>query len=719
MTMIGTVLGKYRLLRKVGEGGMGGVYEAQHTSTGRRVAVKILKETLAADVSIVERFGREARAAGAIESEHVAHILDFGRDEATGHAYLAMEFLDGEDVGKLAARLSPVPPDLALRIAAQACAGLQRAHEAGIVHRDIKATNIFAAHRDEGAVTIKILDFGIAKVEDAELSAGFGSLTQTGGMVGTPHYMSPEQFRNSKNVDHRTDIWSLGIVLYQLLTGHLPTEGAGSVGEILFQLITVGARPVQDYAPWVPPEASTLVHRALRTDPNDRFQSVSLMLEAIKPLLPGGRAISLDMFVPLTLEQRDYVAPRAPDLRTPPGLPDKAAALMPTVLAQAGTSISGSNPGMAPTPAAAAPGPAGRPLARSPVALMVAFVLVMMGFTAVAVWRFTRPAGAPARSPGGGGDATLAAASSVIDAERLESFGPLPQLVTRPDNPLGDAKIALGRMLFFEPRLSRNQDVSCTTCHPLDRYGVDGKQFSAGHAQQLGARNAPTVYNAAGATALMWDGRAANVEDQVMLPITNPVEMNMTPGDVEERLKAIPGYVEAFGKAFPDDPSPVNFANVARAIGAFERRLFTPSRWERFLAGERNVITDQEKSGFNTFVEVGCPTCHFGPYVGGNMFQKLGLVKAWPYTRDRGRYELTHRNEDYMVFRVPTLRNIARTAPYLHDGSRTSLTEVVKLMAHHQVGKEISDAQAVAIVAWLGALTGDLPTAYIQKPTLP
>jgi cytochrome c peroxidase len=217
----------------------------------------------------------------------------------------------------------------------------------------------------------------------------------------------------------------------------------------------------------------------------------------------------------------------------------------------------------------------------------------------------------------------------------------------------------------------------------------------------------------------MWDGKFATVEEQAKAPLLNPSEMASTPKRIERTLASIPEYVQAFTRAFPGDKSPVSLENVQKAIGAFERKLFTPSRWEKFLGGEKGALSDAEKIGFNTFVEVGCPTCHFGPYVGATMFQRLGLVKAWPSTRDRGRYELTQKQEDYMVFRVPSLRNVHKTAPYLHDGSITSLGEVIRMMARHQIGKEISDEQVNAIVTWLGALTGELPHDYIKKPELP
>ena len=187
----------------------------------------------------------------------------------------------------------------------------------------------------------------------------------------------------------------------------------------------------------------------------------------------------------------------------------------------------------------------------------------------------------------------------------------------------------------------------------------------------------------------------------------------------EATLRSIPEYVKAFGRAFPNDPWPVTVNNTAKALGAFERKLFTRGRWDLFLEGDPDALTSAEKEGFNTFVEVGCVTCHFGPHVGATMFQKLGLVRSWPDTMDRGVFEITKKQADFMVFRVPTLRNVAATAPYFHDGSVSSLQEAVRLMGKHQLGKDLNHTQVEQIVVWLKSLTGDLPKEYITKPELP
>ncbi len=314
--------------------------------------------------------------------------------------------------------------------------------------------------------------------------------------------------------------------------------------------------------------------------------------------------------------------------------------------------------------------------------------------------------------------ATPAAQKAVIDRAMLNVFKALPTRFEDPKNPITNEKVALGRMLYFENRLSKNQDVSCNSCHDLNNFGVDGKPFSPGHKKQLGGRNSPTVYNAGGHILQFWDGRAPNLEEQAKGPILNPVEMAMpSEARVVETLKSIPGYVTAFQKAFPGQADPVNYDNVGKAIGAFERQLVTPSRFDKYLAGDEKALNDAEKVGLSKFLEQGCQTCHNGAVIGGSL-QKLGLVVPFQ-SKDQGRFDLTKLETDRMIFRVPTLRNVAKTSPYFHDGSVKDLNTAVKLMAQHQFGKQISDADVGHIVTFLGALTGELPKSYIAKPKLP
>ncbi len=222
---------------------------------------------------------------------------------------------------------------------------------------------------------------------------------------------------------------------------------------------------------------------------------------------------------------------------------------------------------------------------------------------------------------------------------------------------------------------------------------------------QLGGRNAPTVFHAAGHLAQFWDGRAADVEEQAKGPILNPVEMGMPDGDaVVAKLSGIPEYVEAFAAAFPGEAEPLTYDNLGRAIGAFERGLLKPGRWDEFLAGDDDALTGAELAGLEAFLDSGCVACHSGPYLGGSMYQKLGLVKPWPGLTDEGRFEATGREADKYFFKVPSLRLIQHTGPYLHDGSVTDLREMVQLMAAHQTGVQLDDSKLDSIVAFLGAL---------------
>ncbi|MCK6622869.1 MAG: cytochrome-c peroxidase [Calditrichaceae bacterium] len=307
-----------------------------------------------------------------------------------------------------------------------------------------------------------------------------------------------------------------------------------------------------------------------------------------------------------------------------------------------------------------------------------------------------------------------------IDQAMLAAFKPLPEIMESANNPVTLEKVELGRMLFYEKRLSKSHEFSCNSCHDLNTFGVDNQPVSDGHKQQTGTRNSPSVYNAAGQVAQFWDGRAGDVEEQAKGPILNPVEMAMPDEKlVVKTLKSIPGYVEAFQKAFPGEKDPITYDNMAKAIGAFERKLVTPSRWDKFLRGDETALTNEEKTGFNKFVENGCVTCHSGPYLGGGMFQKLGMVQPWPGNEDAGRFHLTNNEADKFVFKVASLRNVAQTAPYLHSGAINNLEEMVAMMARHQMNKTPSPEDIRYIVSFLNSMTGEIPTEYIKEPALP
>jgi len=320
-----------------------------------------------------------------------------------------------------------------------------------------------------------------------------------------------------------------------------------------------------------------------------------------------------------------------------------------------------------------------------------------------------------------GVSATDARAEVEVNEGFLAAFQPgLPEKYPNPDNPITEEKVDLGRMLYYDTRFSLSQKISCNSCHLLDKYGTDNDVSSVGHNGQRGGRGAPTVYNAAGHLAQFWDGRSPDVEDQAKGPVLNPIEMAMpSEAYVLEVINSIPGYVKAFKKAFPDDANPVNYDNWGKAIGAFERKLVTPAPFDKFLKGDKDALTDAQKKGFLTFMQTGCQACHNGPLLGGRLYQKLGLTKPWPGLEDLGRFAVTKNPADKHVFKVPSLRNIAKTGPYFHDGSAKTLDDAVKMMATHQLGRDLSDEQAASIVEFLKSLTGELPMDYIKKPKLP
>jgi cytochrome c peroxidase len=312
-----------------------------------------------------------------------------------------------------------------------------------------------------------------------------------------------------------------------------------------------------------------------------------------------------------------------------------------------------------------------------------------------------------------------APASSQAQAPRTDLFAPLPESIPGGVT-ASQALVDLGRMLYYDPRLSKSQQISCNSCHALDQYGVDSQPTSDGHKGQMGTRNSPTVYNAALHIAQFWDGRAPDVEAQAKGPVLNPVEMAMASEQVVVRvLQSMPEYVEAFGQAFPGEAQPMTYDNMAKAIGAFERRLMTPSRFDAFVKGDLTALTPDERTGFDLFVSAGCPACHAGALLGADSFQRLGAVKAYPRTDDAGRFDVTKSEADRFVFKVPSLRNIEKTGPYFHDGRVASLEDAIRQMGEYQLGKPLGDAEVRQIVVFLKTLTGRLPVDYIKPPTLP
>jgi eukaryotic-like serine/threonine-protein kinase len=286
---LGEVLnGRYLLHRLLGTGGMGAVYEAEDQAEQRRVAIKLIHQGGSRhSVEMISRFEREAKAASAIDARHITRVLDSGKDARTGVPFIVMEYLLGEDLEQLLRRVGKLPPPVALRIIAQASAGLAQAHAAGIVHRDIKPGNIWLARSEgEPAITVKLLDFGIAKFAHSDpAGAAMTSLTRTGAVLGTPLYMSPEQASGIKEVDHRTDIWSLGIVLYAAIAGRVPYDHAEALGNLMVAIIADPIPSVRKHAPWVPAEIAEITDTALQPDRDQRYPSAAALRDAIMQLI--------------------------------------------------------------------------------------------------------------------------------------------------------------------------------------------------------------------------------------------------------------------------------------------------------------------------------------------------------------------------------------------------------------------------------------------------
>ncbi len=307
--------------------------------------------------------------------------------------------------------------------------------------------------------------------------------------------------------------------------------------------------------------------------------------------------------------------------------------------------------------------------------------------------------------------------TEVLQARAL--FGPLPSRFDSPANPTSPEKVALGRLLYFEPRMSLSQTLSCNSCHRVDRAGVDGERFSKGHQGKLGGRNSPSVFNAAGQIAQFWDGRAPTVEEQAKGPVLNPVEMAMPDATyVLSVLRSIPGYEAAFHAAFPGDADPINFDNFGRAIGAFERGLVTPTRFDEMLGGKDDALDVAERAGLAQFISSGCAGCHTGPLVGGSMYMKLGLMQPYANTADPGRYGVTKNEGDRYFFKVPSLRNVTKTGPYFHDGSIPELPTAIKEMGRLQLNAELTEAQVASIQTFLATLSGEPPANYVEEPPL-
>lgn len=305
------------------------------------------------------------------------------------------------------------------------------------------------------------------------------------------------------------------------------------------------------------------------------------------------------------------------------------------------------------------------------------------------------------------GDSTPEVNKMAIMESANRIFTQLPKTMPGSENDTPE-RIKLGEKLYFETKLSKTNTQSCNTCHSIDegKAGVDNLPTSPGaKTGTIGTRNSPTVLNAGFQFAQFWDGRAEDLKEQALGPILNPLEMGMdNPKEVEDKLAAIPEYKEMFAKAFPDNPK-ISWDNLGEAVAAFERTLITSDRFDNFLAGNPKALSDEEAQGLDIFINKGCTTCHTGPLLGGNMYQKMGLYKPYSDTKDLGRYDITKNDADKFMFKVPTLRNIALTAPYFHDGASPTLEDAVKQMSEMQLTTPLTQEEITKVVTFFGSLS--------------
>lgn len=288
-----------------------------------------------------------------------------------------------------------------------------------------------------------------------------------------------------------------------------------------------------------------------------------------------------------------------------------------------------------------------------------------------------------------------------------EPITPIPQTLS-----YNQTKAFLGKKLFFDPKLSKDRTVSCNSCHNLQHGGADSRKVSVGVDGRVGNIQSPTVFNAVFNFTQFWNGRAKNLVDQAKGPIHNPLEMGMSTEEIERRINTDAEYRDLFQKA--TGKSYVSFADIAEMIAEYEKTLITPnSKFDRFLRGETS-LTPSEMQGYTLFKTLGCVSCHNGVNIGGNSFQKFGVII--PITRAENtndRFILTKRESDKNVFKVPTLRNIALTAPYFHDGSAATLNDALSFMAKHNLGKKLSLSEKVDLIAFLHTLTGQISSKTI------
>lgn len=651
----------YQIQREIGRGAMGVVFEAIQLSVDRRVAIKTI--TGSNDSSSRERFRLEAETVARLQHPNIVQLYDYG--EAEGQPYVSLELVTGQALDRMLTESGIPTPRAAAQWIETLARAMHVAHENGIIHRDLKPANILSTPNG----TLKISDFGLAKRMDNDSSA-----TRAGDILGTPHYMAPEQASGRiAEIGPATDVYSLGAILYELLTGQRPLSGE-TVLDTLQLVRSRDPEPVRNKNPRVNVDLETICMKCLLKDPQRRYPTALALAEDLKRFLDGepvlARPISTAEKVTRFVRRHPYSI--------------SAAALVLVMLVAGGVVL------------------------------------------AVAEGRVEEERGLVEQTRR---DAALREAD--LTSQRALSIA--TPLGLRPisipsDNPLTVAKVELGKQLFFDKRLSLDSSISCADCHNPALGWSNAQPTAAGMGGQRGVRNSPSIVNAAHSRMFFWDGRAANFEEQALGPMMNPIEMGIPTREfLAEKVGKIEGYRTRFAAIFDDG---VTALNISRALAAFERTILAGNTpYDRYQAGDKSALSEAALRGKEIFFNKGhCSACHTGEFFTDDGFHNIGIGTDHK-PRDVGREAQTNLLGDRGAFKTPTLREIVRTGPYMHDGSLATLEEVV---SHYNKGGDgnpqqdeaifplqLTDQEQRDLVLFLkeGLRTADYP--FVEAPKLP
>jgi cytochrome c peroxidase len=641
---IGRVVGgRYRLERVLGQGGMGVVFAATQEPLMRSVVVKLIRASSSSSPTggEVARFVKEAEMLARFAHPHIVQLYDQG--EHNGEVFLVMEHLSGRT---LSARIEegPLPWRFALTRMRQVALALAEAHAHGVVHRDLKPNNVFLVEHRGLPAQVKVLDFGLARLQ---VSTG-KSLTETGELLGTPGYISPEQIEGAPATE-KSDLYALGVVLYECLTANNPFVAETPVASLMRHL-KFKAPPPSTAVPDVPERVDELVRRLLQKEPALRPKTADDVIAAIDDVLAADGA-------------HDHAVDGAVTQRV-----------------------------------------RHKSTGRAATALRAAVSFCALAFAGAMV--ATMPS-----------SSTRALTST--DPGRIQAIDPLQPPVPQPP-----AVVALGRALFIEPRLSKSERISCATCHSEGSGTTPESRTLLGETGKRVKFNTPSTWNAPTLYRQTWTGEVEHLEDVLTRPIANPDMMASSWELVVSRLRGD----STWAKRFKDAGVDVDEAGVKRALVSYMTATVpVDAAFDRYLRGDASAITSDVRRGAELFAQYGCSSCHQGKAVGGNMQAPFGVMTD-PYV-DRGVCD----NGDYCRvdcadgstcakpapvtaadagagerrFRVPSLRNVALTGPYFHDGSARTLDEAVDVMARVQLGLTLSAADRASLAAFLQSLTGE------------